>query len=133
MSSAANSAQLSAPPNTEAFNPHKLGTRGLDRTVLRMSLFSNTVMITIHPMRKCSSFSGCETISFSLFTREPCPDLRDILWTEELETAYIKIKKGQIFSHSKNCFMCIKSCMRHLLIKPLSTIRPLQDGAVLYE
>lgn len=56
------------PPNTKAFNPHKLGTRGFNRTALRMSLFSNTVMITIHPMRKCSSFSGCETIScFFLF------------------------------------------------------------------
>lgn len=50
--------------NTKAFNPHKLGTRGSNKTALGMSLFSNTVMITIHPMRKCSSFSGCETISF---------------------------------------------------------------------
>lgn len=60
--------RFSAPPdtNTKAFKPHKVGTRGSYRTLLRMSLFSNTVMITIHPMRKCSSFSGCRTISFNL-------------------------------------------------------------------
>lgn len=61
--------QLLCPSKIQkAFKPHKLGTRGSDRTVLRMSLFSNTVMITIHLMRKCSSFSGCKTISFSLFS-----------------------------------------------------------------
>lgn len=62
--------QFSAPPSTKAFNPHKLGTQGFDGTVLRMNLFSNTVMITIHPMRKCSSFSGSETISFYLLSQE---------------------------------------------------------------
>lgn len=45
--------QFSAPPNTKAFKPHKLGTRGFSRMVLRMSLFSNTVMITLHQRRKC--------------------------------------------------------------------------------
>lgn len=59
--------QFFTPPNTKEFNPHKLGTQDFNRTVLRMSLFSNTVMITIHPVRKYSSFSGCETISRSLF------------------------------------------------------------------
>lgn len=54
--------------NTKAFNPHKLGTQDFNRTLLRMSLFSNTVMITTHPVRKYSSFSGCETISCSFYS-----------------------------------------------------------------
>lgn len=56
---------FSALRNTKAFNPHKFGTQDFNRTILHMSLFSNTVMITTHPVRKYSSFSGPETISCS--------------------------------------------------------------------
>lgn len=53
----------------KSFDPHKLGTQDYSRTLLHMSLFSNTVMITIQPMRKCSSFSGCKTLSLSPFLK----------------------------------------------------------------
>lgn len=55
--------QVSALLNTKAFNSHKLGTGVFSRTALRMSLFSNTVMITIHPVRKYGSFTQYKTIS----------------------------------------------------------------------
>lgn len=106
--------QVPALPNAKAFSPHKLGTWAFSKAILHMNLFSNTVMITIHPVRKYSLFKGYKSIScFFFFAFDPEWHVEFVhkhfcLRWEETRISHWGFCTKIEFGSTRNCLMLMK-------------------------
>lgn len=92
--------------HTQALNSKKLGMWAFTKTALCMSLFSNTVMLTTHPVRKYSSFPGCEAIPLFLLLSSLLPNKpRESLKKDKTHNIDVVWALGLLLRHDIKCFL----------------------------